>query len=73
MRDKNRIEETIQLLREAWNLVPDWRFGQLVLNVIGQDPGLFYYEENTVNERLREFIKYINQDKEESNAKEESR
>lgn len=44
MRDPERIDEFCDKLKEYWHQVPDWRFGQLVVNVLGQDP--FYVEDD---------------------------
>ena len=33
MRDQNRIPRVLDLLEKAWNVVPDWRLGQLVYNI----------------------------------------
>ena len=43
MRNPDRIPEIIELLQKAWELVPDWRLGQLIYNMAGKDP--FYMEE----------------------------
>lgn len=57
MRDKNRIDEFCNELANIWKLnASDWRFGQLMINVLGKmqsegrDP--FFPEED-------EMIKYI--------------
>lgn len=34
MRDPNRIEPTLNAIREAWVKVPDWRLGQLIANAV---------------------------------------
>ena len=44
MRDPNRIPEFMDELERAWCQVPDWRFGQLIVNVLGIDP--FYIEDD---------------------------
>lgn len=44
MRDPNRIPEFMDELERVWSQVPDWRFGQLVVNVLGIDP--FYIEDD---------------------------
>ena len=36
MRDPNRIPKLCQRLAKCWMQVPDWRFGQLMSNVLGQ-------------------------------------
>lgn len=35
MRDFNRIALYTEKLREQWERVPDWRFGQLIVNTLG--------------------------------------
>ena len=31
-RNPQRIKEVLAIIEKIWNKVPDWRFGQLVLN-----------------------------------------
>ena len=33
MRDPARIDRLVELLRAVWNAHPDWRLGQLIMNV----------------------------------------
>ena len=58
MRNPNRIDEFCKALAHIWKTnCPDWRFGQLIVNVYGtgdRDP--FFYEEN---ESLKLFEKYF--------------
>ena len=56
MRDPKRIDEFVEVLKECWKKVPDWRFGQLVTNAIGSDPFLFYCEDDDVLERLKKMF-----------------
>lgn len=35
MRDINRIAGYMEQLKEQWERVPDWRFGQFIANVLG--------------------------------------
>lgn len=35
MRDPNRIDEINGLFLKIWKCVPDWRFGQLLSNLMG--------------------------------------
>jgi len=35
MRDKSRIHRICQELEVIWEQVPDWRFGQLLSNMLG--------------------------------------
>lgn len=58
MRDPNRIDPFLKELGEYWKKVPDWRFGQLIVNVFGtfdRDP--FFPEED---EMLEFFNKFFN-------------
>lgn len=46
MRAITRIEPTLAEIAKYWRRVPDWRFGQLIVNVLGsseRDP--FFLEE----------------------------
>ncbi len=36
MRDPKRIDKFCWRLAEAWKKVPDWRFGQLMSNILGE-------------------------------------
>ena len=57
MRNKDRIYPFMMQLVEHWSKVPDWRFGQLIVNVLGtceRDP--FYYEDD---EMLKVFEGYF--------------
>lgn len=59
MRDPKRIKKFCDELAEIWeNQCPDWRFGQLICNVIGEeikrDP--FYIEEGEMMESFRRFF-----------------
>lgn len=36
MRDQKRIDKFCWRLAEAWKKVPDWRFGQLMSNILGE-------------------------------------
>ena len=56
MRDPNRIDDFLKKLGEYWKRVPDWRFGQLVMNFlsfIGRDP--FYLEDDKMEELIAEY------------------
>ncbi len=60
MRDPNRIPEIMIRLQALWLRVPDWRFGQLVENVLkigGEgDHCIFFIEDDVALERLEEFL-----------------
>ena len=59
MRDPKRIEDVCSFVRYVWEMVPDLRFGQLVLNVFseleakGKNP--FYLEDNEMMDFLEEY------------------
>ena len=36
MRDPKRIQAFCNRLARAWEVVPDWRFGQFMMNVLGE-------------------------------------
>lgn len=57
MRDPKRIDEFCNRLATIWKEVPDWRFGQLMCNVLGTsriDP--FFLEED---EMMKLFERYF--------------
>lgn len=60
MRDIKRIRKFCSRLATAWELLPDWRFGQLVYNVFGQmtsegkDP--FFPEDDSMIEYIEQYI-----------------
>lgn len=57
MRDKNRIKPFLKILEQCWNEAPDWRFGQLMMNFLGQLPrDPFFYEEDEMEEELKKFF-----------------
>ena len=58
MRDINRIDDFCNKLAEYWKQMPDLRFGQLIMNVLGtckRDP--WFYEED---EMLKVFEDFFN-------------
>lgn len=64
MRNPNRIDEFCATLAALWHKVPDWRFGQLMCNMLGEisaelqiDP--FYIEDPSL---LREMKNYFNKE-----------
>ena len=58
MRDEKRIDPFLDKLKEYWHMVPDWRFGQLICNVLGTakiDP--FFIEEKDMIKLFEEYFK----------------
>lgn len=65
MRDPARIKRIISLTMKFWQQVPDWRFGQLLSNLMGfiytdthADP--FYVEDDKIEELLEKYCKEYN-------------
>lgn len=58
MRNPNRIDNFLKELGKIWkDRVPDWRFGQLMLNFLGQaDEDPFFWEEDKFLEKFKEFL-----------------
>lgn len=60
MRDIKRIRKFCNRLATAWELRPDWRFGQLIMNIFGQmksegtDP--FFPEDESMIEYIEQYI-----------------
>lgn len=58
MRDKNRIPKFLKVLEECWNTVPDWRFGQMMMNFLGSlDRDPFFPEDDEMIKKLKEYFK----------------
>lgn len=60
MRDPKRIDKFCDDLKEVWHQFPDWRFGQLMMNVLSQhlsDTGrdVFYLEEPEMMSYFRKY------------------
>ena len=58
MRGPERIPRVLDLLEKAWNVVPDWRLGQLIEN-IARDMGwndAYYMEDDDLEKELRKHI-----------------
>lgn len=58
MRDINRIDPFLKRLGKCWKKVPDWRFGQLMVNVLGSlDQDAFFPEDDKMIEYFENFFK----------------
>lgn len=63
-RQADRIDPFLKKLGEYWKLVPDWRFGQLMVNFLGQLPrDPFFYEEKELEEELEKYFKKYKKEK----------
>lgn len=57
MRNPNRIDDFCKKLAEYWHEVPDWRFGQLIINVFNTIPvDPFFPEEDKMIEYFEKFF-----------------
>ena len=57
MRDPKRIKKFCNRLAAAWEQLPDWRFGQLMMNALGEmkrDP--FFPEDDEMIEYLENYV-----------------
>lgn len=57
MRDPQRIERILALIKELWILSPDQRLGQLLINYALDATPVFYVEDDIVEERLRAVLR----------------
>jgi hypothetical protein len=55
MRDPKRIEPFLEQLKELWLQVPDWRFGQLVENVVVDISMLWHMDDDDFLTLLERF------------------
>lgn len=64
MRDPARIEPFLNTLKEAWMTVPDWRFGQLMMNFLGSlDRDPFFPEEDEMEQKIIDYFHLNETDK----------
>lgn len=57
MRNPKRIPYILSLLEEEWEKVPDWRFSQLLFNILDgiwdtREPRFFYLDDDQLEELL---------------------
>lgn len=58
MRNKDRIRPFLEEIAECWEEVPDWRFGQLISNVLDiLTLDKFFLEDEEVLEIFRKYFK----------------
>jgi len=64
MRDINRIPKFLKTLESYWTLVPDWRFGQFMVNFLSSlDRDPFFYEDDELEKKLKEYFDKLKGDK----------
>ena len=57
MRDSARLDKFYDTLKEYHKkYLPDWRFGQLIINFISDCGDPFYYEEDELIEKFKEYM-----------------
>lgn len=57
MRNEKRIDEFLERFGKCWKKVPDWRFGQLLSNVLSTFPkDIFFPEEKEMIEFFEDFF-----------------
>ncbi len=61
MRDPRRINDFCARLQNAWQTLPDWRFGQLLMNIFGRED-IFYQEDEELIQRIEDFCNNYNGD-----------
>lgn len=62
MRDKNRIKPTLEKLEKLWLSNPDFRLGQLIMNIIKpEEPNakIFYIEDDEFLKKLDKLEKQL--------------
>ena len=64
MRDPNRIDYYCDELANLWHKVPDWRFGQLMVNMaiayrMKHNSDTFYVEDDDFFKFMNEYFKEI--------------
>ncbi len=64
MRDPNRIDKFCDELNKLWHKVPDWRFGQLMSNVLSTFQAekmrdIFYPEDEEMLDFFKKYFKEI--------------
>ena len=58
MRNPNRIPEFCNKLSDIWSKIPDWRFGQLMINLFNTIGDPFYLEDDKLIQKIEEIVNY---------------
>ena len=61
MRDIKRIDRITKMLAELWKKNPDWRFGQMLINLNIVPDNLFVW--NNEDKNLEEYFKILKANK----------
>ena len=57
MRDPNRIEPMLSLIREIWYRAPDLRLTQLIMNALNMNEDPYHVEDTKLKKALEEYKK----------------
>lgn len=57
MRDPERIERILSLVRKVWYTYPDLRLNQLLMNVLNAQGDPYYIEDDKLEEALKSYCK----------------
>lgn len=58
MRDPKRIDRMLEILRKYWLANPDLRLGQIVSNMTGSHPSVFYIEDHDMEHAIRNAVDF---------------
>lgn len=56
-RDPQRINDMLETIKELWELVPDWRLGQLISNATPLGDDQFYVEDTDLRKGLEDMLR----------------
>jgi uncharacterized protein YihD (DUF1040 family) len=59
MRDPERIEPMLSLIREVWTKAPDLRLTQLIMNALNANYDPYYIEDDDLEKALTKYNKLI--------------
>lgn len=59
MRDPERIEPILSLIREIWIKAPDLRLTQLIMNALNVNYDPYYIEDDDLEKGLKDYNKQI--------------
>lgn len=59
MRDPNRIEPMLALIRDIWYRCPDTRLTQLIMNALNMNEDPYYVEDEKLKKALEKYKKMV--------------
>ena len=58
MRDPNRLQHLYnEICRIHKENCPDWRFGQLIINILSENGDIFYVEDDKIIKKIESYFK----------------